>query len=153
MTAHHNADLHRLTYLSAAQKEITGADLDAILETARANNGRHDVTGLLIYHDMQFCQTLEGPWAEVEPLYNHIKKDPRHTGCIVLERRPVAERFFNGWSMAYKNVSELGATQKRNFLDLTGVRGQYASPGAKDDARTRVLIDSFVSSFRDLDLN
>jgi hypothetical protein len=152
MTHPQDAGLHRLTYLSSTRDDVHQEELDAILEVARANNPRHHITGLLLYHDRQFFQALEGPRQQVEQVFARIKTDRRHNGCLVLESRSVELRFFDGWSMAYASVSELGAAEKQNFLDLTRVRGRYAGSEANDDARTRILIDSFLSSFRDLDL-
>jgi hypothetical protein len=146
-------DLHRLTYLSSAPDEVSQQQLDAILEASRANNPRQHVTGLLLYHDCQFFQALEGPRAQVEEIFARIKADRRHNGCLVLESRSVESRFFDKWSMAYKSVSSLGAAEKQNFLDLTGVRGRYAASEAVDGARTRILMDSFLSSLRDVDLD
>jgi hypothetical protein len=153
MTQPQDQDLHRLTYLSSAPDDVSQEQLDAILEAARTNNPRHHVTGLLLYHDRQFFQALEGPRPQVEEVFARIKTDRRHRGCLVLESRSVESRFFHKWSMAYKSVSGLGAAEKRNFLDLTGVRGRYAASEAGDNAQTRILMDSFLSSLRDLDLN
>jgi hypothetical protein len=147
-----DAGLHRLTYLSSALAEMSQGQLDAILEVARANNPRHDVTGLLLYHDMQFFQALEGPRPQVEQVFARIKGDRRHSGCMVLESRAVTERFFAGWSMAYKGIAGIDTSRKQNFLDLTRVRSRYAAGEPNADISTRILLDSFLSSFRDLDL-
>lgn len=152
MTGLPDAQLYRLTYLSSARDEVPLSELDAILEVAREKNSRRQVTGLLLYHDMQFFQTLEGPQAEVEQIFNVIKTDRRHGGCVVLESRPVAARCFDRWSMGYKKVGDLNSSQKQDFLDLAGVRGRNAANVPNGDARTRILIDSFLSSFRDLDI-
>lgn len=147
-----NAGLYRLTYLSAARDEMHREELDAILDVARENNRRHEVTGLLLYHDMQFFQALEGGRQQVEQVFGRIKADRRHTGCLALESRPVEQRLFDGWSMAYRSIGELDTAQKQNFLELTKVRGGLAKTDANGNASTRILIDSFLSSFRDLDL-
>ena len=152
MTGLHDADLYRLTYLSASRAAMPRTELDAILEASRTNNSRRAVTGLLLYHDAQFFQALEGPKAQVEEAFAIIKRDPRHSGCLVLESRPVAARFFDRWSMGYRSADDLSAGQKQSFLELASVRGQYAGRDAAGDARTRILMDSFLSSLRDLDL-
>jgi hypothetical protein len=150
MTYSQDSALYRLTYLSCAHHAMPADELDGILDTARHHNSRHGVTGLLIYHDMQFFQTLEGARDEVEKLYAQIARDPRHTHCLRLEFRPVAERYFGEWSMAYRSVNELGATERQNFLDLTRLGKRLSGGDQEDDPRTRILIGSFLASFRDL---
>ena len=152
MTQPQDAGLHRLTYLSSARDEMLPAELDTILEAARENNRRHEVTGLLLYHDMQFFQALEGRRPHVEQTFARITADRRHKGCLVLESRSIESRLFDGWSMAYRSIGQLNTSQKQNFLDLTKVRARYAKGDTNGDVRTRILIDSFLSSFRDLDL-
>ena len=152
MTQPQDAGLHRLTYLSSACEEMSQSDLDAILNAARENNRRHEVTGLLLYHDMQFFQALEGRRPQVEQTFARIKADRRHKGCLALESRSVELRLFDGWSMAYRSIGEFNISQKQNFMDLTKVRARYTASEPDGDARTRILIDSFLSSLRDLDL-
>lgn len=152
MTDLHDADLYRLTYVSSAREAMSPEGLDAILEVARKNNRRHQISGMLIYHDLQFFQTLEGAPEQLDRVFTSIRKDGRHIGCIQLERCAVARRLFDGWAMAYKRSDELNADQKQNFLDLTKVRGHCAEIAAGGDADTLILIDSFLSSFRDLKL-
>ncbi len=152
MTHQQDADSYRLTYLSSSPGEMVQPELDAILEVARENNHRHEVTGLLLYHDMQFFQTLEGKRQDVEQVFTRIKADTRHNGCLALESRSVESRLFDGWSMAYKSIGELNASQKQNFVDLTKVRSHLLLDGTNGRAHTGILIDSFLSSFRDLGL-
>ena len=99
---------------------------------------------------MQFFQTLEGKRQDVQQVFTRIKADQRHNGCLALESRFVASRLFDGWSMAYKSIGELNASQKQNFVDLTKVRSHFAPDGTNGNANTGILIDSFLSSFRDL---
>ena len=150
MTRSNEAGLHRLTYFSSASEEMSQAQLESILKAARANNSRHDVTGLLVYHDLQFFQALEGPRANVEKIFKLIAADPRHKGCLVLESRPVDQRIFDNWSMGYKSAGDLDSAQKQSFLELTTIRGNFAESAAGDHSNTWILLDSFLSSFRDL---
>ena len=152
MTYQEDAGLYRLTYISSSPGEMAQPDLDAILEVARENNHRHEVTGLLLYHDMQFFQTLEGKRQDVEQVFARIKADRRHNRWLVLESRSVESRLFDGWSMAYKSIGELNASQKQNFVDLTNVRSHLVPDRTNGNANTGILIDSFLSSFRDLRL-
>lgn len=51
-------------------------------------------------------QVLEGDKASVWYLYEKIKGDPRHSGCMVLSESNNTEREFSNWFMGYKNASE-----------------------------------------------
>lgn len=152
MTQKQSTDLHRMTYFSSATEEMSPAQLDSILEASRENNPRHGVTGLLLYHDLRFFQALEGPRAQVEEVYIRIATDRRHKRCLVLEFRPVETRIFERWSMGYKSGGDLNSSQKRSFLDLTKIRDNFAENAAIGGSETWVLLDSFLSSFRDLQL-
>jgi len=151
MTGAQDSDLHRLTYLSSSCDAMPADELDAILDSSRRNNSRHGITGLLMYHDMQFFQTLEGSRHELEELYARIVRDRRHSQCLRLEFRPVADRYFADWSMAYRSFGEFAPADKQNFLDLTRLGRRYRGGEESGDLRTGILIGSFLSGLRDLD--
>ncbi len=93
-----------LVYASTATELMSEQELYTILETARANNARVDVTGMLLYADGNFIQILEGDRERVEALYALIEKDPRHHGAVRMMRRYVHERSFADWRMGFKSL-------------------------------------------------
>lgn len=96
-----------LTYLSHATKSFSEAELFSLLQQARSNNGKRDVTGVLLFDgDSMFIQVLEGPEERVDALFEIIKKDPRHSDIYQLGRRDVDKRTFNNWEMGFKNLSD-----------------------------------------------
>lgn len=143
------SDLHRISYLSSARRSITKADLEAILDVSRRKNEVAGITGLLLYHDGSFFQTLEGMDAAVREIFASIRGDQRHRGIIVMEQRPVGERLFGRWSMAFKPIDELSAEQLQDFLGFAEAFDHFAGPASAGDP-TAILIDSFLASFRDL---
>lgn len=92
--------LHQLTYISTARTSLILSDVEGILEVSRANNSRHQVTGLLIFDGKRFLQALEGPLDTVEATFARIALDSRHRGLVKLSSRHVDEREFGAWSMA-----------------------------------------------------
>ena len=64
----------RLVYTSKAIASVTDEDLEDILSKARSNNPRLGLTGLLMFHNSEFFQVLEGREASVEALF---KKSPK----------------------------------------------------------------------------
>lgn len=116
-TAH---DLVSLVYVSSATREFQSPELLEILRTARKNNQGLDVTGMLLYKDGNFMQVLEGPGNAVTELMCSIERDGRHRGMIVLIKKPIEERQFAKWSMAFKDLNELSPDDKAGhsaFLD------------------------------------
>lgn len=95
--------MRQLLYVSNANRGFDQADLDKILAQARANNGQHDVTGMLLYLDGAFMQVLEGPAQEVEAIYRKILQDDRHWGAQILLDRE-APRSFPDWTMGFDRL-------------------------------------------------
>lgn len=96
--------VYQLVYVSRATGDVSGEELDELLEQARTNNARAGVTGLLLYHEGDFIQVLEGDKAQVKEIYNRIDNDPRHADPQIVLRHEVEERSFEDWSMGYKRT-------------------------------------------------
>lgn len=107
-----------LLYLSSATQKFSDADLITLLTKAREKNTRLGVTGMLLYHDGNFLQVLEGDEAAVKPLFDTINRDPRHQSMIKLIERPLAERQFGEWSMAFRTMEDLSVEQVEGFSDF-----------------------------------
>ncbi|MEX0299517.1 MAG: BLUF domain-containing protein [Kordiimonas sp.] len=92
--------LTRLMYVS----ELTpGVDIDVpqILESARRNNAKAEVTGALWFGSNLFIQVLEGGRRAVSSTYHKIAADSRHGNIELVECRVVSERIFHKWTMGY----------------------------------------------------
>jgi len=97
---------HQLVYASHTTQKMGDEDLNSILESARRNNAKIGVTGMLLYIDQNFLQILEGEEAAVNNVYRQIASDPRHSAISVLARRSAPERLFEGWSMGFERVNK-----------------------------------------------
>jgi hypothetical protein len=91
----------QIIYASAATAAFSEDQLDALLAQSRLNNGRLDITGMLVYDRGSFLQVIEGPEAELTPLFERIRQDPRHERIRVLSTKSIAIREFGEWCMAY----------------------------------------------------
>jgi hypothetical protein len=98
--------MYRLVYVSAATTPFSKAELLDLLKLAREKNAGLGITGMLLYKDGDFLQLLEGEQAAVKALYEHIKKDPRHSGTIVVEEEETQSRLFEDWSMGFRDLSD-----------------------------------------------
>lgn len=97
--------LERIVYESRATGVTSSLlNLAAILGESQRNNARVGLTGALAAHNNRYIQVLEGPADNLDTLLKRLDKDPRHTDIVVLERRPIEERAFDGWSMASTRI-------------------------------------------------
>lgn len=113
-----SSTLFRIVYVSSAVSSFTPEELLALLKRARPRNMAAQVTGLLLYHDGNFMQCLEGPEPQVKATHARILNDPRHHGCITLIKAPVTDRLFSDWSMAFRNIAASEATAIPGFSDF-----------------------------------
>jgi hypothetical protein len=94
-----------LTYLSSATRHLDQVELEEILEQSRRNNTAAGLSGMLLYADEHFIQTLEGEESVVDTAFERIRGDTRHRNVIVALREQVAERTFSDWSMGFVALS------------------------------------------------
>ena len=95
--------METLTYVSTAVELFSKEDLEHLLRESRARNSQHGITGLLLYNDGTFMQTIEGSTADVRQLYENICADTTHYGIIKLVHQDISERVFPDWSMGFMN--------------------------------------------------
>ena len=88
-----------LTYKSVATATPRVSDLDLLAGQARARNRSLDVTGMLLFEDGCFLQTLEGPPKAVAELWSSIARDARHSHIEVLSEHMAAARLFSDWDL------------------------------------------------------
>jgi hypothetical protein len=107
-------------YISSAVELMEPRRLHAMLTASRARNARAGISGMLLYKEGAFMQLIEGPADVVCVLLRKIQIDPRHRGMTVLYCRPITQRTFASWSMAFQNVDELGREERESvsrYLD------------------------------------
>ena len=125
-------ELKSLTYTSLARLDLTNADLEAILRTARELNALDGITGLLIFNGTHFLQIIEGAEAAIDDLVARLRRDPRHNGFEIRDERRVEERSFPDWSMELVRV-ESSVGEARNSV------ADRLPPTIPAEVRDRVL--------------
>jgi methanogenic corrinoid protein MtbC1 len=88
-----------LTYKSLATYSPSPADLKTMVSEARARNRELGITGMLLFEDGCFLQTLEGPPDHLDIVWNAIKRDPRHRDIQVLSEHVSNGRLFSAWDL------------------------------------------------------
>lgn len=134
-------DLWHVLYVSRESYEMEAADMLKLLFDARDHNRRAGITGLLLHHGHRFIQLLEGPRAEVEPMFSRIAEDPRHTEVTVESDGPLTQRLFADWNMGFADIPTLhgrsalaNVESEAEALDLLRVLGS-------SDPRARRMLD------------
>ncbi|WP_104105218.1 BLUF domain-containing protein [Nocardioides sp. 616] len=118
-----------LTYISTATSSYGESELTDLLLTTREKNQATNLTGVLLYADGHFIQTLEGPEDAVEETYGRIQRDRRHRNLDVALRDGIEERTFPDWSMGFKSISPEQAAELPGFNDY--LAGRTISPESR----------------------
>ena len=129
------ADLHEIIYVSTLADDAPALVVADIANQARICNRRAEITGLLVFDGMHFCQQLEGCPARIAAAIERIGKDPRHHHLTVVHAGPLAQRRFRRFSLGYTSVED---------TELLVRLGQLQGPKA---------LQAFTSLLCELDLD
>lgn len=106
----------QIGYFSTAVGQQGATTVHDILTVARRTNRRLGITGLLVAASDRYLQVIEGPKHYVRAVYSKIIADDRHMAVAQFLNRPIAERSFGSWSMAFRRPST--AVDSEDFLAL-----------------------------------
>lgn len=109
-----------LTYLSNATRKFEEPELDELLTRWRRHNSALGLSGMLLYADTHFIQTLEGEEGMISAMFDErIRSDTRHRNVTVVLREKVEERKFADWSMGFERLSPEAADEMgfNDYLD------------------------------------
>jgi len=95
----------QISYVSQATAPMSAEQLLDLLMQCRRNNVARDVTGILLYGNGTFLQTIEGDDQVVDDLVALIGTDPRHTSVKLLTRRVIDSRQYADWSMGFERIT------------------------------------------------
>jgi len=98
-----------LTYQSRAAEPPSDGALDELVQQARVRNRRAGVTGMLLYEDGRYLQTLEGPPEGLARIWASIRQDERHNDIEVLSEHLVPGRLFSDWDLLLYRKREAAA--------------------------------------------
>lgn len=128
-------DLQEIIYVSTLADDAPVRVVADIAMKARSNNRQADITGLLVFDGLHFCQQLEGCAREVEAAMARIRVDPRHSAVAVLHQGPLEKRRFRRFSLGYTSGEDAELLER-----LQRLQGQAA-------------VDAFVALLAGLDLD
>ena len=133
------ADLLSIIYVSSAVNPFSDAELESLLNDARAFNKAKSITGVLLYADGNFMQCLEGSTDSVLRAYDRILSSRRHKGLIELNHSKVETRSFASWEMA------LFRPGKAEFISISNAVS-LASPKDNSSVMAIEFMKSFIST-------
>ena len=110
--------LYELLYTSVAKWKMSSNELIELLEQSREKNLRLNITGLLVYHNREFIQVLEGEKETVLELYDTITQDERHTCVKTFWESTISERGFSKWAMGFINPENLASLTLEGYSRL-----------------------------------
>jgi hypothetical protein len=136
-------------YISSAVTPFSKAELQALLTKAREHNASMGITGLLLAHDGNFMQMLEGPEKAVRELAAKIHKDPRHTGVITLLEEQVDLAQFPDWKMGFRDLKAPNSDLPAGYSDFLNT-SLNSDEFTKDPSKCKRLMQAFKKSHRQL---
>jgi len=134
--------MFRIVYVSAATVPFSDQQLEELLQKSRRNNVAADITGMLLYKDGTFMQSLEGPELAVKTLLAKIRSDPRHRKFTVLMEGPIVERSFETWSMGFKKITEGTSINVPGYIDSDNL-SLMSNQFLQNPSRSLVLLSYF----------
>ncbi len=109
--------IYEVLYVSTIDPTAPISVVADIAAKARARNLEHDLTGLLIFDGMRFCQQIEGQQKQVLALIEQISADPRHSNITIFHHGKLDERRFKNFSLAFTNVDDIEQLARLETLD------------------------------------
>ena len=111
--------LYEILYVSTLAPDMPINSVGRISRHARVANETQQLTGLLVFDGIRFCQQFEGSKQQTMSLIEKIKRDSRHTNVEILHHGELAERRFRTFSTGYsvvEDVDALEALEKAGWL-------------------------------------
>ena len=94
-------ELRTLVYASTAHSWVDESALKTILKNAREYNAKYSLTGVLIFEDGNFLQTIEGLAKDIDLVFERISNSQKHYNVQVILNAPISARSFPNWSMGF----------------------------------------------------
>ena len=138
--------LYELLYTSVSTRVMGTDDLVSLLEQARIKNARLGVTGLLVYHNREFMQLLEGEKNTVLSLWQTIRSDERHMSARSIYEGELDERGFVNWRMGFHELTDMNAQELDGFSNFLS-KGFTSEVVANNPSVARRLMENIGEFF------
>jgi len=99
-------ELHEILYCSLLAPDQPTEVVGKIVSQARSRNAKEEITGLLVFDGMRFCQHFEGPHKNVLRLLDRLEQDPRHVQIRVMYEGVLPQRRYQRFEMGLAQVED-----------------------------------------------
>lgn len=108
---------YEILYVSTMAPDAPLSVVGDIATHARIANAARDITGVLVFDGVRFCQQIEGKQKDVLALMERTYQDTRHVNIEVFHHGPLVERRFSHFSVAFADVEEVTVLEQLEQLD------------------------------------
>lgn len=98
--------LKTICYISNSTHGDSIKEIKTMYLKAKTNNAKNNISGILIYHQGNYLQILEGNEKDVDETYNRIKIDPRHKNIIKVINTNTEYRIFEDYNFGFTIVRD-----------------------------------------------
>lgn len=134
-------ELVHCIYTSVQSRVLTPGEIDELIAQSRANNYRHNLSGILLHVGQTFFQVLEGAPDTIRDLYNKILHDPRHTRITQIIFEAIPRRYFEEYSMT---LATLSTRELAQLLDEVNPEVTEHLLSGLDEGRAKRLLRAFA---------
>jgi hypothetical protein len=111
-----------------------------MLKLFQEKNNINGISGLMLYHDRNIIQYIEGNKEELYRLYNNISNDKRHNNIIEIMNESIVKRNFVNWDLGFKEISY------NEFVKLSLDKLLF-SDKAFQNKKIKIFFKQFLDSF------
>ena len=108
----------RIVCVSTSEQLLSQDALLDILRTNAQNNERDQITGLLVYHNGDFLQVLEGPEGLIEQVMERVIVTSDKGAVNVLLQEEIEDRYFDRWTMSFATKENLAPEDQKHLSDF-----------------------------------
>lgn len=95
-----------IVYISSMKKEYSSEELYSMSEKFKQFNYKNNITGLMIYHNKNIMQYIEGEECIVKDMYKRITEDNRHNNIIKLIEEKSLKKRVEEWNVCFEEKSK-----------------------------------------------
>lgn len=113
-----NNMLKTICYISDSRINKSITDFNNLIEKAKINNAKNNITGILVYRNNNFLQVFEGSPETVDTIFDKIRMDQRHQNIFKIIDTSIDQRIFEDYNFGFTVVSDNNALQNlSDYLD------------------------------------
>jgi hypothetical protein len=98
--------LKTICYISDSRINNSINDFNNLILTAKSNNAKNNITGILVYKNNNFLQVFEGNHQTVDAIFSKIQMDDRHRNIFKIIDTTIEERIFEEYNFGFTVVSD-----------------------------------------------